>query len=496
MTMRRLLATMSSPAWVGVIFLLANIGFIGIYPIVSGDEIIGNDPARQFVNRGVIESSLFNENPGFGHCYFLQPPGQLFTGVAAYWTLGFGLWQTRFAALLWGAAAVAAAGILAVRWCGTRRAGWLAALMLAFNPEFTHTTAQARMDAQAICLLALGCLVFDRAVVAPEHARARFAWAGLLVGLAGITHAVSIFWAIALIIAILAGARGRVKGALADAVVFGAAAALPTGLWLLAGAMHPYEFVHQFMWHGRSKLTQSGPLEQLRSDASRWITKSYSHAPLLLVVLAGGVVWWASRKDVDLVRRRYVAVLALVTTFGTALLLTKDAGPFNLYPSVVLTAVAAGWLDRLLDWGKMAGGWKQFAVRGSLALLLVGLAASFAVPRILAALFQRHARDYSVVEAAVRRYVAPGDVVWGSPECWYAVEEAGGSLRLAGVSDPKTHKVLICSVAECVEIPPGFVLLATVGEELPNVMGRNFSFRSDYRIAIYGHAKPILAERR
>jgi len=475
-----------SPAWAGALFVAINIGFIGVYPLVSGDEAIGNDAAAEWVLHGVIRSSLFADRPGFGHGYFLQPPGQLLTGAGTYRLFGFGLWQTRLAALAWAACAVAALGLLAEKWCASRRAGWIAALLFALNPQFGETVGQARMDGQALCLLALGCLVFTRSRADGGSRRTLLFWAGLLVGLAGITHAVSAFWAAGLGVVLVGACRNRWRAGLADLAVFGAAAALPTAAWLAVGAAHPDEFRAQFLAHARAKVGGPGLPGQIRLEAVRWITKSYAHTPLLLAAFLGGALWWPWAAGIDRATRMTVIALTGIVAAATTVLLTKDSGPFNLYPAALLTILAGGWIDRVEAAAPRLPSWMRWGARAGAALLALNLAAKFALPRLVAVTVQREARDYAPIAEAIRRRVPAGAVVCGYPISWYAVEAAGASLRIGSGPDIRRHDFVICGPDDPMRAPPGFVLLDEFGKELPRFMGRLFAPGWSYHMLLYG----------
>ena len=475
----------SAPGWprrqpwiiLALAFFVVGLPFLAWYPMPSGDEIIGNDPAAEWVLHGRVQSSVFAELPGFERGYFLQPPGQMLSAAAIYAVGGVSIFTTRLNALVWGAAALAAWGTLAHAWSGSRRTGFLTALLIGCIPVFGHSVAAARMDAQALCLLALALRLWLPGTdgTPAKHPVA----AGVLLGLAGLTHPVAIFWAIGM----AAGAMFREQPRRRQVLWLTAGAVVPFGLWLGWASFYRAEFVRQFMGHGTGKLGGLDLAALVAGEANRVVT-SFAQQPLLpLLYVCGAIHCWTRFKSTPRFRIE-LAWLAASVVLGTTLLLEKESGPHLLYYAALLSFGAGVWLDAMLQRTSSVSGWRPFAAAAAMAAVAAIGVVRWTVPRLVAVTVQREARDHDAFARELSRLVPPRSVVTGEPVSWYAIRATGGWLRLAVAPDPTRHHFVISPAAKPWRPGPPFEFVGEVGRPLPAWLGRTFSHGEQLHVQV------------
>jgi hypothetical protein len=456
------------PWWLlGGLYFILSVPFVGHYPLPSGDEVIGNDPAAEWVLHGHIQSSLFGELPGFERGYFLQPPGQLLAVAGIYAVAGVSMTTTRIHALAWAALALAAWGGLAAAWTSSRRAGLLTAALIACIPLFGNSVAAARMDAQALALVAFALRLW---LPAPGVVSQRPFAAGFLLGCAGLTHPIIVLWAAGMAAGVMASSRPR-KLTLGWLV---AGALVPFACWLIYAAEHLSEFSHQFLNHGRGKLGDFDFVTLAIGELRRTVT-SFTQQPLLpLLYVAGAWSWWQRfRTNRDF--QRETSVLAIVVIVGVTFGLEKSSGPHLLYHATLLSVGAGAMLDAMLQESAELSRWRRTVAAGSTILIMLIGAVRWAVPRAVAMGPQRAARDHQAFTREIARLIPPGSNVAGEPVAYYAVREAGGWLRLAVAPDARRHQFVISSARSPWLLSADFESIAVVGEALPPWYGRTFS---------------------
>ena len=450
--------------------------FVGHYPLPSGDEVIGNDPAAEWVLHGRIQSTLFGELPGFERGYFLQPPGQVLSAAAAYTLLGVSIVSTRLHALAWAAVALAAWGALTAAWTGSRRAGLLTALFIACIPPLGHAIAGARMDAQALALVAFALLLW---LPAPGLASRRPVAAGFLIGCAGLTHPIIIFWALGLGAGALVAAPERRR----QLPYLVGGALVPFAGWMLSAALLPDEFRHQFLGHGAGKLGGFDILGLISGEAHRTLL-SFSQQPLLpFLYVAGAVAWWRAFRAEPAFRREtsiFAAVVILGVTFG----LEKSSGPHLLYHSALLSVAAAALIASLLDRAATPSPWPRRLALATVSVVVSIGAVRWALPRLVALGPQRTARDHAAFARDIAQLIPPGSNVAGEPVAYYAVRAAGGWLRLGVAPDPRRHHFVISDARSPWQLGPDFETVAVVGHPLKPWLGRTFSPSEELHVVV------------
>jgi 4-amino-4-deoxy-L-arabinose transferase-like glycosyltransferase len=461
--------------WIAAAFVLLNLPGLGRSPVVWIDEVTLNDPAKELALHGVLRSSVFAGHAGFETSYFWQPPGQALVTALVYRVFGFGIWQTRLPPLLFGAACLVALHSLGLLLFRDARAALLGAAVFGLDPKFLQAARSARMDPQCLFLALLALLVYLRAREDPAWKPGifdrRLALSGLLLGLAGVTHPIAVAWAPALGSLIVLSSRGWRR--LTGLACFGLAAALPPLLWLafVLRSSSFAVFTSQFLAHGEGHLAQGSPLQRIAAEVI-FYCRQYSLAPLLVLTYAAAFLWLLLRPSVPAVARQTVGILVLVLFVFNALVMTKGLGYYYLYPTSLLAlGVGAvlvappslrpglpGLLGRSVAWG-----WALLLILNVLAAGLAG--------RLLSLAFQWQARDYRQVDTAVAAAIPAGSVVWGPPEVWYAVEEAGSSLRLLGPPDPRRHDYLVLRSDSPARLDGRLRKISEFGTPLPPVFG-------------------------
>ena len=456
------------PWWLfAALYFLLSAPFVGHYPIPSGDEVIGNDPAAEWILHGHIQSSLFGELPGFERGYFLQPPSHFLTLAGFYAVAGVSIITTRIHELLWAALAFAMWGELAVAWTGSRRAGLLTAALIACIPPLGHSIAAARMDAQALALIAISLWLW---IPAPGAISRHPFIAGFFLGFAGLTHPIIIFWAAGLLVGGLVSSRER-RRSLGWLI---AGAAVPFAGWMIYAAANWIQFTHQFLAHGRGKLGGPGVLALAGGELHRTIT-SFAQQPLLPFLYIGGAWSWWRRYSAKQDFRRETSAFAGVVILGVMFGLEKNSGPHLLYHATLLSLGAAAMLDATLATAQPNLRWLRRIAGAALVVVLAIGAIRWTLPRAVALGPQRVARDHEVFAREISKLIPPGSNVAGEPVAYYAVREAGGWLRLAVPPDPRRHQFVISSARAPWQMSADFENIATVGQPLPRWLGRTFS---------------------
>lgn len=447
-------------------YFLFSVPFVGRYPLPSGDEVIGNDAAAEWSLHGHLQLSLFAESPKFEHGYFLQPPGQVWSSAIAYTIAGVSIESTRIQALVWGAWAIGAWGGLAAAWTSSRRAGLLAAIMVACIPVFGNCVAAARPDGQALALVALALLLW---LPGPEMPSRHPFLAGIVLGCAGLTHPVILFWAVGIFVGALVSAR-QPKSAVVWLV---AGAAVPFAGWLAYAATNWTGFSDQFLNHGRGKLG-GRDLIALASGELRRTAMSFAQQPLLpLLYVAGAFSWWVRFRSLPDFRRE-TSVLVGVVVLGVTFLLEKSSGPHGLYHAALLSVGAAALLDAMIAQDGSPSIWpRKFAVGLTAVIATIGVA-RWSLPRIAALGPQRAARDYAAFTHQIASVIPPGSNVVGEPVSYYAVRESGSWLRFGAAPDPHRHHFVISPARTPWQLSDDFETIAVAGRPLPTWLGRTF----------------------
>jgi 4-amino-4-deoxy-L-arabinose transferase-like glycosyltransferase len=472
------------PLLLGAAFLLLNLIGLDRSPVVWQDEATLNDPAKELAWHGRLRSSVFAPFVGFDQAYFWQPPGATLVTALSYKAFGFGIWQTRVPGLIFGAGVIFLLSWLATRLFNSPRAGFFAGLIFALDPQFIICARSGRMDTQCLFLVLAGVLLHLRAEAAASR---RWAWhlaSGLAVGLAGLAHPLALPWALALLAMILL--LGETKR-WANAGFFALGAGLAPGCWLAYALRTPQLWMAQFLHHGKRHLAQGGLWTRLAGEVGRYLELHiYLLVPFLLVTYFGSWLWLVLGANYPRRTRLQVSILFLVPFLFNALLMAEGSYYF-LYPVLGLAVAAGAWLAEFWPraWARPAT--LRTAALAVFCLLLAGnVLGRGLLGRWLALAYQWQARDYyRQVEVPLEKILVPGDVVWGRPESWYAVEKAGATLVVVGQPDPEKHDYVVIKPEHVTRLGPGYHKIADIGQPLPPIFGRWEAFSGDYQMQIW-----------
>ncbi|MCA0304544.1 MAG: glycosyltransferase family 39 protein [Proteobacteria bacterium] len=467
-------------------FIVLQLLDVKSYPLFSYDEPLLNDAGWQLARLGAFRSDLRTLQEGFESRYLWQPPALPLSAAVSYFLFGLGIVQTRLPAIVFGGLGVWAIYRLVLVASGQRPAALAAAAMLFAWPPWIATAKIARMDTGAIFALLVattGVVGSARDDAAPRPA-VLFAY-GLAGGAAALFHTVALPWCFGLFcVLLLFGGRRR----LASALAFGLGAGLPVLAWLGYGLLTPRDFQLQFLDHLMVRTSGGGGLAgRLVGEFQRY-GQDFARLPaalLLALVALYGFVRHA------LWRQRAVAmllVLAAIVVLLHAVVAGKDSGYYTLYPTTLLICLAAIGAGSLVT-APAAPGTRRVAALvalSSVALLVVNGAALAYAPRVLAAWKQGPQRDYALQMAPLREILKPGDTVWGHPVAWFAVVDAGATLKASNwaersalmVADPRRDKYVVVPRGKTFLGMENFRKVGEFGDELPLVFGAPLSDKS------------------
>ena len=472
-TAGRLLAALA----VGLAFVIWHAVDLSVYPMVTDDEVVLNEPARTLAENGSFDSPLLTPDH-LPTPLIVQPPLQAIAVAAVYKVMGFGLWQTRFASVLWGAIAIAMLSLVAQTFFPATHAGAVAVLLLFVNPSFSITARVGRMDTLCLAFILAAYYSYLSARGEPS-ARASFVFAGIFIALACLTHPVAISALIGFTLLVTTFAFGRSRAsALVLFTVGGLLVAAAWGIVIVRGGPH---YLADLIRHG-SVRSVSGPLlTRVVAECVRWFTE-IREMPLLFACYFAGVAWrnvWPSERRIA----SELLLLAVVAFAFDALFMSKSSGYYPLYAQLFLTMLAAG---------SIAGAIQRGGRHRHAALVLLGLLAMTSVPllvlpRVVAATVQHQARDYSPIREQLQATVPVGSTVWSVPEGWYGLAE-GRSVRTPSLDyDPapnaRVDEFAIVSASDPLS-DSAFAETRRIGREIPAWHGRTFA-TTDYRLIVY-----------
>lgn len=466
------------PAFVSVAFVLLQILDITTYPLVTTDEAFLNDPALQLVHEGRFRNDVLSLNDGFDGPYFWQPPGLALLQAAIYKVAGFGLWQTRIGAIVFGGLACGLLYRLVEELTG-RRAIALAAALLPFAwPTYLLTAKIARMDTHAIFFLLLATLLAVRSI---DRADIRLpAAAGLCLGLAGMFHPAAVTWASGLVAA-YAWQKRREPTLVLFMVL---AMALPAAPWAIYAALHADAFAGQFLVQLANRSSYGSHGAPLTGGLLRY-REELARVPLMLPLLLLAVV--AGWRHILASRPLAMLLVATVVCFSVTYVISgAKHGFYQLYPITLLVVVAAAALPPITSkWGIAAAA----TLAGALVTNLI--LASYA-PRAVALAAQTGPRDYALQFDELTRRLRRGDQVWGTAVAWYAIVASGGRLdahredvpvRWTTAPDPARHRFVVVLDDETFA-SEGYRRIGIFGQSPRRVLGRTYASQ-DYVYEIW-----------
>lgn len=466
-----------------VVFVAMNIAGLDRAPLVWIDEVILADPAKNLALRGEFSSTVYGDMKIFrDKPYFFQPPAHPLALALSYKLFGFGIIQTRLPSVLFGGLAAAAMYFAGIQLFGRQRAALLAALMVFLDPKILQVARSARMDTMSLFFALAG---FGFFIMADKNERRRIrniSLSGLFVGLSGVSHPVAISWALSLAALLAVGQGRRCFKPLAAFIFF---CGLPAAAWLSWALRTPDIFVSQFITHGANHVVLGSLPSRLVGELARY-PSDMKYAPLLLMAFVVAVFWMAFTKKLDRRTKRLMLVPFMVMFLFNAIFMVKTVGFYYLHPNMILALAIGGMIDANLPRNIFqASGKRERATIALAALLMLNMLAGGILGRYYIWSRQWEARDYAPIEAAVKVLIGPGQVVYGPPMAWYAVERAGSTLRINTMARPGLHDWAIIRKGETGKVPAGYVKVAEIGQALPPALPGLPKASYDYRMELW-----------
>jgi 4-amino-4-deoxy-L-arabinose transferase-like glycosyltransferase len=447
-----------------------------LYPLVTDDEVLLNEPARVLVAAGTIESPLLSTDHKLDVA-LVQPPVQTLAVSVVYLVAGFGMWQTRFASVCWAALSAAVIFAVATRWSSAgARAGVVAALLLTLHPAFNISARIGRMDALAIAFMLASYHAY-RIGDEDRYKTGTTLASGVLAALACLTHFVCFGFVAAMLVVLAFRDHRRAR----TLVVF-CAGGICIALLGFLFALGQGDYLNQLFGHGAMRSAEGSPWSRLTDELTRWAVDARRSPGLYATWLAAGGYTFLRRPSIG--RYGYeIGLIALVMFMFNAMLMSKVSGLYPLYVAsfLILFAVECG-----VAASRSSGGGRKAAQAAVATAVLTGLPALL-IPRLVAATAQRTVRAYEPTADRLHALVPAGATVWSVPEGWYALAE-DRSVRTPSLHEnhgpnPAVDDFAVGRAAEPV-VMEGFIEVARIGEPIPPVMGRTFA-TTDYRFIVY-----------
>jgi 4-amino-4-deoxy-L-arabinose transferase-like glycosyltransferase len=466
-----------------VLFVVMNLIGLDRSSVVWVDEVTLNEPAKELALHGKFRSLVFSGYDGFDDTYFWQPPAQPLITAGVYKLYGFGIWQTRVPVVLFGACAIIALYFIALYFLSSKHLALLSAMLFALNPQFIHTVRSGRMDAQCLFFAFIGVLLFLRSSSRRHPYRSLFI-AGLCIGVSGITHPIGIVWALAIAVTILFAEKERRAYRL---ILFCFASALPAVAWLAVALQTPAHFNAQFLAVLTNHTAEGSLFSRIIDEGMRYATV-YRTAPLLLVALISGLIWFFLRFQTEPQKKRQMMILVVVPLVFITFFMTKSGGSWfdMLHPVSMMMIMVGAFAESFLpaDFKHIINSRQKISFV-AVSLMLVNLIVAGIGARYILLAYQWNERDYKTIEAPIRALIPEGSVIFGAPEVWYAAERAGASLRLRGQPDARIHDFVVTKVSDSVTSLAGFRKIAEIGKPFPAVFNRYAFSRTDYQMVIW-----------
>ena len=446
-------------AWLIEIALLITAFAFGIFgldrsPTVWYDETFTNDVAYQLAYHGKIVLNLEPDVASLDKAY-LGPPLYAVFHAAIFRIFGFGIWQVRLSALFFHLLSGLLLFLAARTYFHHRGAGLLSSGLFLLDPAIVKSWRSGRRDAMAIFLGILAVYILISILrSSPMHTRKRFALyalAGAIAGLACITHATCISFAIAGVILLLFGLNIW-KERFAALILYSIGAILGAALWLGRILIYPDIFAQQFLSLSARYTGITGLLPGLMSQVKH-LAFRYRIAPFLLCTYIGGVIW-----GLKSARFRMLSLASCwMLFFYFTVLRTSHPLPY-IVPIVILGAggLAIFYISRL---SVVQTKFRVLLVLLALAVFANGL--SVLALRAFATIWQWEGRSHSAFVDEWQEKIRSGASVAAPPQCWYAALGNGNTYRYhkiigLGAEEYRSYRIrLVEDNVEYLVLPAG-----------------------------------------
>jgi hypothetical protein len=242
-------------------------------------------------------------------------------------------------------------------------------------------------------------------------------------------------------------------------------------------------FLLQFLGHGESRLAHGSILTRAWDEAARMVG-AYHRSPLLLAAYFAGTAYLLLTDTISRRARWWIGGVAGIPLLFNTAVMVKGAGFYHLHPVIGLALGAGGVAFAIYSRWSSFGAVPRFLTSAIVVTVGLNLLSAGIVGRWITLGVQWTARDYETVGGPLRGLIPQGAIVWGPPQVWYAVVDAGAELRLLGSPDPTAHDIAI--TARGTAPPTGFHQIGHAGHSLAPTLGGNLTGRdTGYDLDIY-----------
>ncbi len=453
---RRLIIPLAS----GVVVLFLALAFgSAVTKRLWSDEAWFASPALNLATKGTMGTDVLETSgtklAGMKQYTYWIMPFYVVTQAAWYKLAGFGVWQMRFAAALWGLVALAAWYVIMRRLTDDTTIALLTCTLLALDYIFIMAASNGRMDMMCAALgfAGLAAYLYWR----ETHFNLAVFISHSLVVASGMTHFLGALHLAILLFVILRFDRRRLRTrhfALAAIGYFVTAAA-----WGWYISHDPVSFINQFTANATTANRMGGftaPLNALKSEifdryfqSFGWGTHSAGHSGIVrfkILILGTYVISLAGALVIAQVRRaRGVKTLLALTGISFLIMIVLDGQKLSFYLIHIVpfyTSLFAVWT--VWCWRHR---WQSRNIpRISIAICIAGLLALQIGGTLYRMKINAHGKDFLPATAYLKHHANANDIIFGSAELGFELgftDNLVDDVRLGYISGKQPDYVVI-----------------------------------------------------
>lgn len=427
---RRLI--LSITAIVAILYLALAFG-TGVTKRLWSDEAWFASPAFNLATEGTMGTDVLETSgtklAGMKRYTYWIMPLYVVTQAAWYKLVGFGVWQLRFSAALWGLVALAAWYVIMCRLTDDPTIARLTCTLLALDYVFIMAASNGRMD---MMCAALGFAGFAAYLYWREtHFNLAVFVGHALVVASGMTHFLGALQLVILLFVTLRFDARRLRPshfALAAITYFIAAAA-----WGWYISHDPVSFINQFTANATTANRMGGftaPLNALKSEifdryfqSFGWGTHSAGHSGVVrfkILILGSYVIALAGALLVADVRRgRGVKPLLALTSIVFLIMMVLDGQKLSFYLIHIVpfyTALLTVWTVWCWRHRWQSGILPHIVSRTIIATCIAGLLTLQIGGTLYRMRINAHGKDFLPAAAYLKHHAKANDIIIGSAE--------------------------------------------------------------------------------